>query len=96
MAAKAPNQLSPVATSMNGANVKFTWTLADQPSYSNGGQAITAYEVLFLSDDGTTFAGESTYCPSSAAILGQMFFEIPMSELTSSTGAFKLTLGKLI
>jgi hypothetical protein len=37
IAANVPDQLSPIATSMNGASVKFTWTTADQVSYSDGG-----------------------------------------------------------
>jgi hypothetical protein len=45
MAAAVPGQLSPVATEMNGVNVKIQWTIADQPSYSDGGQPVTGYEV---------------------------------------------------
>jgi hypothetical protein len=45
MAAAVPGQLSPVATEMNGVNVKISWTIADQPSYSDGGQPVTGYQV---------------------------------------------------
>ena len=75
---------------MNGASVKLMWTLADQPTYSDGGQPITEYDILILHSDGTTFSQESTHCAATALL----FCEIPMSVITSST--FGLTLGELI
>ena len=69
IAANVPDQLSPIATSMNGASVKIAWTTADQGTYSEGGQPIIEYEVLILQSDGATFSSESTYCAPSEATL---------------------------
>lgn len=45
IAANVPDQLSPVATTMNGANVRLAWTISDQAGYSTGGQPITEYDL---------------------------------------------------
>lgn len=96
IAANVPDQLSPIATSMNGASVKIAWTTADQGAYSDGGQPTTEYEVLILSSDGSTFSSAPAYCAPSEATLLNQFCEIPMSALTSSSGPFALALGTLI
>lgn len=79
---------------MNGANVKLTWTISDQASYSEGGQPTSEYEVLILQSDGSTFSTEATYCAASEATLTNLFCEIPMDTLTSAP--FSLPLGTLI
>lgn len=95
IAANRPDQLSPAVTTMNGVNVKISWSITDQPGYSQGGQPITEYSVLILTGDNNTFAGYSS-CEPSAATLTNLFCEIPMSDLTNVTGTFRLPLGTLV
>ena len=45
IAADVPGQLSPIVTTMNEDKVKLAWTIDDQPSYSDGGQSVTEYDV---------------------------------------------------
>jgi hypothetical protein len=78
---------------MNEAKVKLAWTLSDQPSYSEGGQPITEYDIQILQSDGLTFSRESTYCGPSEQMKQNKFCEIPMVTLTSNSGPFKLGLG---
>jgi hypothetical protein len=97
MAAAAPGQLSPVATSMNGARVKLSWSTTDQPAYSDGGQPITGYEVLILSAaGGVAFEPAGVDCASDAQMLANKFCEVPMSVLTALSGPFALPLGQLL
>jgi hypothetical protein len=81
---------------MNGANVQFSWTISDQPSYSTGGQPITAYDLQILLFDGSSFSGEATYCVASSHTLTNLFCEVPMSVLVDAAGTFRLPLGRLI
>jgi hypothetical protein len=96
MAAAEPGQLSPVATAMNGANVRLAWTTADQPSYSDGGQPITAFEVRILGAGGVPRSGAPIYCASSPQMLASRLCEIPMAALTAQAGLYRLPLGRLI
>jgi len=66
ISANVPDQLSPIVTSMNGANVKFAWSITDQVGYSSGGQPITEYDLLLLHFDNTTLSNEATHCAATA------------------------------
>lgn len=81
--------MSPVTTSMNGANLKITWT-----SPSNGGSSISSYKINILQSDGT-YSENTGYCDgSNFVIMGNLFCEIPMYVLTSSP--YSLAQGTLI
>jgi hypothetical protein len=93
VAANEPDQLTPVVTTMNGASVRFSWSISDQPGYSSGGLTITAYDLQIQKAD-LTFTQHSN-CLSTATLV-TLFCEVPMSELTDTSGDFSLPLGTLI
>lgn len=80
---------SAVTTTLIGSDVKIVWVAP-----TSNGATITAYQIVILQSDGTTYS-ESSYCDgSSSTIVSNMYCNVPITVLRSSP--YSLTYGTLI
>jgi large repetitive protein len=90
IASQAPAQPQVPTTEIVGTDAEISWTAP-----ADNGEAITAYEVLVLESDGTTFTEESTSCDGSdSAVVAALSCTIPLATLRASP--YSLTLGELV
>ncbi len=89
LAAQVPDQIAPVVTTMNGPNVKFSWSVPD-----NGASTLLRYEILIVASNGNLIETK-TFCDgSNLVILANAFCEVPMQILTDAP--YSLAQGALI
>jgi len=79
-AASAPDSVTNVVTAIENTYVKISWDLPVENS-----DPVTEYEILILTDDGTTYTASDDYCDGSfSAIILNRYCHVPMSVLTAS------------
>jgi hypothetical protein len=88
--AQVPDQTTNVMTELNDDSFVISWTAP-----SDGGSAITAYQILLLTSDGTTYSEDLTNCDgSTGSIVDDGFCTIPKTVFTSAP--FSLVWGSSI
>jgi hypothetical protein len=86
----APSQMTAVTTAVVGSHVAISW---DAPT--TNGASITAYKILIVTSDGSTFLETTAYCDGTdPQTISDEQCEVPMTVLTSSP--YSLTYGTLV
>jgi hypothetical protein len=90
LASQAPAQPQVPTTAIVGTAARIAWTAP-----AANGEAITAYEVLVLQSDGTTFTAEPVACDGgSAGVVASRQCDIPLQTLRAAP--YSLSLGSLV
>ena len=91
-AVSLPGKMATVSTSIVSTNVRILWI---EPYTGGNGITIDAYNVLILSSSGT-YTSSQSWLITNTAIVSQLYWDVPMSEIISTTSGFGLTQGTLI
>ena len=79
--------MSIISTANSGVNVRIIFYTP-----ASNGAAITKYQILLQSYDGSTYYETTTYCDgSSLTVIANMYCDVPMSVLIASP--YSLTYG---
>ena len=80
IASGIPEVPGAITVTIENLDVKFAWTTP-----TNNFNTITAYQILHLQTDGTTFSEESTSCNgSNSEIVSQTYCLVPESTLRAA------------
>ena len=88
IASDVPSQMQVVTTSIQGTSVRIQWAAP-----ATNGAALTAYEIVVLQKDGTTYSQDLTNC-NGASLASASQCDIPLATLRASP--FSLVLGDLV